>query len=905
MNIKSGNLNRKIISQLFAEIKKDNLEKLEEILTLEPALIKFKNKKKENILFYAFEKNSKKIIDFLIDKNPDLIKEKNIIGLTILHDLVIKNKDLSYFFTKFNKLSDNEKMDFYKSQDPNGNNIFFFSTHNNNTIQIKELIENCPNYKLIQSHQNEHGQNLAHLLAINVSNNIKDVKEYLPKELFKKQDFLSGYTPIMIAATNQNRENFEVFFDFIGGEQISYNGNHLFHLAASNNVNVVDFLIENKLYSNKKNKLGQSALGIALAKNKIDITEKLFELFKDEIIYSEDIIALTRISSKHKNFFLKAINNNNNQFLNEEQKEKFLEGLFLHTEWETIEQIKNSEKFKNFFTDKNFGVLFAKSIAGRKDMQKKIEFLILEKDFLSTKDSIAVAFAINSLPKNQIKYVLEKTNLLQKIKKEDQVLIASVFLERNMDVSSLNLQINESTAIQTIIKGNLKNSKVILEEQIKNINDWLKLIKDENSVFKHYGKIISNLKSPFEFIEKNKKLLNKEKQKKLIFYTITSIIKSDTPITEEVKEIVSNYQLLLKSVIEGIIKYNKIPQNKEVIKLISEKNFIEEDSLINLLEKNKNTEQVADFIAENFNLFKLNTCSDSLITSIGNHTNGAIIFESLLKNNKGKEDIFISKYLDLIGQEKIKNFNHEFLDIKKHKTKKIKKAIEKNFFAIIENNEKVNTDFLSELWNISEATIDDISTFANDLTEKQKFKQINNLQNSIKKFFHFREIDFTKIDLMNLHHSIMINDNTHKDFFELLVNNKTECNSKQIVDFLNKFNEESKENNISVGILGNFFNSIDSNTFKKVDTKMLFNTIRECVFKYDNLDFIAKSIEEDNFEILCNSITKLPIDLLVEIKSSGLFEMLDEDSQITINKDVLDYKLEHKTIQQEKKKFKI
>ncbi len=897
--------NRKIISQLFAEIKKDNVEKIEELLTLEPSLIHFKNKKKENILFYAFEKNSKKTIDFLIKKNPDLLKEKNIIGLTLFHDLVIKNKDLSYFFTKLSMLNDNEKMDFYKSQDPNGNNILFFSTHNNNTEQIKSIIENCPNYKSIQNHQNEHGQNLAHLLAINVSSNIEDLKDYLPNELFKKQDFLTGYTPIMIAASNQNKENFEVFFNFMGSEQISYNGNHLFHLAASNNAKVIDFLINNKLSTNKKNKLGQSALGISLAKNKIDIAERLFDLYKDEIIYSEDIVALTRIASKYKNFFLKTINNNNNQFLNEEQRQKFLEGLFLHAEWETIEKIKNSEKFKNFFKDKDFGVLFAKSIAGRKDMQKKIEFLISEKNSLSTKDSIAVAFAINGLPKNQLKYVLEKTGLLKKIKKEDQVLIASVFLERNIDISNLNLLINESTAIQTIIKGNLKNSKVVLEEQVKNINSWLAIIKDENSVFKHYGKLIANLNDPFEFIEKNKKILTKEKQKKLIFYTITSIIKSDLPITAEVKEVVSNYQLLLKSVIEGIIKYNKIPQNKEIIKLISEKNFISEDALVSLLEKNKNTEQVANFVSENFNLFNFKNYTESLIITIGNHSNGACIFDSLLKNNKGQEDVFISKYLDLIGQEKIKNFNHEFLDIKKYKTKKIKEAIEKNFFAIIENNERVNTDFLAELWNISEATIDDISTFSNDLVQQQKFKQVNNLQKSIKRFFQFKELDFTKIDLMNMHHSVMINDSTHKDFFELLTNNKNDCSHKQIVDFLNNFNEESKENNISVGILGNFFNLVDPNTFKKVDTKMLFNTIRDSIFKYDNLDFIAKSIEEDNFELLCNSITKLPIDLLIEIKGSGLFDMLDENAQIAINKDVLDYKLEHKPIQQEKKKFKI
>lgn len=905
MNKIENQLNRKTISNMFLEIKKDNLENFENILNSQPSLINFKNKKKENILFYAFEKNAKNIINYILDKNPELLKEKNIIGLTILHDLVIKNKSIDYFVTKFNHLNDLEKMDFYKSHDPNGNNVLFFSTQNNNLEQLKTLINNCPNYKTIQDHQNEHGQNLAHFLAINFSSDISEIKDVLSIESLKKQDFLTGYTPIMIAASAQNKENFETFFNFIGSEQISYNGNHLFHLAASNNLDVINFLIANNLKTNRKNKIGQSALGISILKNKFDIVERIFDLFKDEIVYSEDIVAITRVASKHKNLFMKIINNQNNQFLNQDQKQKFLEGLFLHAEWDTIEEIKNNEKFKGLFSGNDFGVLFSKSIAGRKDMQKKIEFLIKEKSILSTKESIAVSFAINSLPKNQILYVLEKTKLFEKIKEEDQSLLASVFLERNMDISKIKIKMNDSTTVQTIIKNNLKNSKINLEEQIKKINDWLLIVKDENSVFKHYGKLISNLDSPFDFIEENKKSLNKEKQKRLIFYTITSIIKNDAPISQEIKEIVSNYQMLLKSVIEGIIKYNKVPQNKEIIKLIKDENFIPQESLINLLEKNKNYEQVSSFISDHFNLFNINNISNELIVAVGNHPNGVMIFETILKQNKGKEEILISNYLDLIGQEKITNFNPEFLDIKKHKTKKIKEAIGKNFFAIIENQEKVNTDFLNELWNMSEATIEDVTLFSNGLFEQQKFKQISNLQKSVKKHFQFKTLDFNNTDFLNLHNSLLVNDSTNKDFFDLLSQNKTDFNPKQINDFLVKFQENSKDKNISVGILGNFLNIIDTNVLKKSDQNIIFETIKISILKYDNLDFISKSIEEDNFEILCDAITKMPINILLEIKNSPIFDILDEPTQININKDVLDYNLTSNIEKTPKKKFKI
>ncbi len=149
-------------------------------------------------------------------------------------------------------LSDIEKMEFYKSHDPNGNNIFFFSTQNNDIKQLKTLIENCPNFKAIQEHQNEYGQNLGHFLAINVSQNIKELKNFISPELMKKQDFLTGYTPVMIAASNQTKENFEILFNFIDAEQISYNGNHLFHLAASNNIEIINFLNDKNLKTNKK-----------------------------------------------------------------------------------------------------------------------------------------------------------------------------------------------------------------------------------------------------------------------------------------------------------------------------------------------------------------------------------------------------------------------------------------------------------------------------------------------------------------------------------------------------------------------------------------------------------------------------------------------------------------------------
>lgn len=906
MNKNNNIINGRIVSKLFSAIKHDNLEKLQEVLSINPQLINFINRKKENLLFYAFENNSKKIIDFIIEEKPDFIKQKNILGLTILHELVIKNKDLKYFFNKFNNLNNEEKMDFYKSHDPNGNNIFFFSTQNNKIEQLKILIDNCPNYRNIENHQNEHGQTLSHFIALNISESIFEIKDYISKESLKKQDFLMGYTPLMIAATKQNKENFELFFNLVDKEQISYNGNHLFHLAASNNLEVIDLLVDKGLITNKKNKLGQSALNIAISKNKIDIVEKLFNLFKKDTIYTEDVVYSTKLSSKYKSLFLNIVKNENNEKLNEDEKQRFLEGIFLHSDWDSIEQINQSNNFKDILNIINFETIFSKTIAGRKDMQKKIEYLISEKNHLSTKESIVVAFALNNLPRNQISYIFQKTELLNKIKKEDQVLIASIFLERNMNISNIHITMNENNSVQNVLKNNLKYSKVNLDTQINNINHWLSIIKDENSVFKHYGKLIAKLEKPFDFIENNKNLLTKEKQKKLIFYTMTSIIKDNLETSEEVKEIISNYQMLLKSVIEGIIKYNKIPQNQDIIKLIKEEHFISQESLVDLLEKNKNTVSVADFVSNHLNLFKLNEISNELISVIGNHKEGGRIFESLLKFNKGNKDVLISKYLELVGEGEIKNLNQDFLKIKIFKSKKIKESIEKNLFSIIEKNENINPNLISELWGIIEPKLEEFSLFSNQLFEKQKFKQITNIQKSIKKHFNFKEIDIKKLDLINLNSSILINDYTSKDFFELIQNNSSNISTLQINEFLSYYNECSKENNLSIGILGKFLLSIDQNTIKKVNQDNLFTAIKNSIEKYNDLNFISKSIEEDSFDLLCNSIEKkIPINILLELRKSEVFGILNEETKIFINKESLDYKLENKNFIKETKRFKI
>lgn len=883
---------------LYSLIKKDDLVGLQKLFKENPKLVETKNKRKENILFYAFEKDSKKCIDFFMNNHHHMFKEKNILGLNIIHELVIKNKNIDLFIAYFKKLNQSEQNEIYKSHDPNGDNLLMLSAKYSKITIFEKLIEICPNFQLIQKNTNEYGQNIAHLLAIHSTENISTTINKFSPTLLEQEDFISGLTPLMASAHHQDFLNFKSFYDLLPKNQNSYLNNSLTHFASTNNIEIINFLNTEGILSNDKNKLGQTPLMLAIGKGKIDVAKYIYLNLKKGKIINEELILATKLSTKDPVFFKELINNQTNEPFKQENKHKFLEHIFLHSDLETINYLYSHPNYISFFQNLDFGLLSYKAITGKKEMAGKVSFLLDDKNILSTKEVMSLSIALSNLPKNQLLSLLKNTDLINKVNSEDKMLLLSTLLEKNLPIDILDIKkiikMDDIPAQQTI-KNNLKKSKLKLDDGIKNINNWLAIIKDENAVYKYYGKLISQEKDPFGFIEKNIEILSKESIKKLAYYTITEISKTTEALDEKILETLSGFEFIVKDVTENIIKFNKIPKNKEILNIIKSKNFIDATAINSLLEKNKNKNEVCNFIIKYTDFFKLTKENiNDLVIALGNNNVGSVIFQKIIKTFPEEEEALVSSYIALNGSGDINKFDKNFISDKFLKSKKIKTAIDENFIKIIETKNDIDPSFMSTLWQMTDIDIIEINMFAQSLLEDNKFKECYNLGLSIGKHFDFKSLSLTTIDWVAINNSSQFNNEPENSFFILLENNKNSISKKQLEDLALGLLDAVQNKNISTKTIGLFFNAFN-NDVDKMEPQILRDLLINVLIKYENSNYYTQTINEDSLQDLFENIAdKINISLCKEISNSHS-ELLSETAKIILRKRVLDDSLNNTT----------
>ena len=73
------------LKNVFRTIKKDNLEEFKK-LTNNNKLINFKNKQKENLLFYSLQSGSINISQYIIESSPDLLLERKSLTMTKINE---------------------------------------------------------------------------------------------------------------------------------------------------------------------------------------------------------------------------------------------------------------------------------------------------------------------------------------------------------------------------------------------------------------------------------------------------------------------------------------------------------------------------------------------------------------------------------------------------------------------------------------------------------------------------------------------------------------------------------------------------------------------------------------------------------------------------------------------------
>lgn len=885
----------KLVRSLFGSIKRDNFKRFEELVNEHSWLFDFKNNKRENILFYAFENDSKKIIDFIIEKKPFLLKEKNILNINIVHELIAKNHSIDYFLEKLDLWSEQEKKFLFSNSDPQGNNLLLIAAKSGEKEILEKIIQVCPDFSSYQKHSNFYGQNLAHLMATNIKTDYSDISDKLSHELMVQLDNINGFSPLMLSAYHQNDKNFISFFKLSPQNQTSFLDNQLIHFAANNqNTRVIEFLIENDLCSNNLNKYGKTAINIAFSKGYENIARKIFE--HNNQINKDDFVMSAKIADKDVDLFDKILNSKIQKELSQEDRNKFLEMLFLHGKYSAITQVKENKNTECFFNENiNFSNLFTKTVIGKKDMINKIDLLLESKTELNKDEVKSVFKALEKLPSNQILSIVKKSTLLSKIKKEDNVALIALSLAKGISPylvsNTLSLPINDE--LQSIIKQALKNTKHIEEEKhLENVEYWLGLFKDKQIVLKHYGMIASKSETPFHFIDEKFNFLPKEYKKDLVYYTITALFKKNDEISDDSIKIIEQYPSLLSNVYSGIIKVGKIPCNKKLIDILTkiEKPIISSNELGSFFNKtNDNQQQAINVIKETINLFdfkEINNVPEFCQLLISNPFHQEIL--DLIIEKIQDKDIFIESYLN-----NVTNLNNTEKIVKLISQHSNRDEIAKKItLEAINNDDFNNIELLKSLSNIN-FTKEDISRLAQSFIDESNYFACIKLQKCFESKFDINKLDLTKInwDKIELNCSTM---NKDESFFDFLSINQVKITEKNLENMNNKFMLQIRDKNISFTTIDKYLHSLN-NSIHKIEPYAMFEICSYVLERQFLNNPMAQFLSQKTFESIFDLVAKSTKgDLFEKLQNHKHYQIIDITSRVIMDKEILESDLKIK-----------
>ncbi|NCQ50347.1 ankyrin repeat domain-containing protein [archaeon] len=914
MNLRATSPQR-IIRSLFSSVKRNDIKKFQHIYSENKWILNFKDNKRENILYYAFENDSRDIIDFVLLENAELLKEKNILNLNILHDLIKKNKNIEYFIEKIKVWPQEELIKLFNNTDPQGNNLLLVAAKSGDVSILSNVVNICPNFKLLQEHLNHYGQNIAHVIATNFIDDITPVIDILSPKLISQLDNLNGFSPLMLASYYQNELNFKSFLNLMPKNQNSFLDNNLMHFAAHNkNIEVTSLLLEKKMFSNSKNKLGQTPFYISMLKGHSEIAEKLFEEAKKSKIIEDEIVISPKMATKNRDLFFKIMENKSNEELSVESKGKFLEYLFLYSNFTDIISIYKEGRYSDFFQEENFSELFAKSLTGKKDMALKANFLLRNKKELTLDESITVCKSLDKLPTSQILFLLKKSQILENINTEYLSIFTALALSRGIDSKIITETpiYNDNDDIQKCIRSILKNNKIQSTTlHLENINKWVDLFKDKKIVWKHYGELISKENSPFVFLDNNFKLLNKSSKKELVFYLVTSMLINENEISKESLDLIKQYPNLLAHAYAGIVNFGKIPKNEQLIDVLNniKGNFLNHQDLSVFLKRTiKKPEEAINLIEKTFNTFDFKSYKkgDDLCVSLMKNKYHEKIIETILEKLKENKDQFIYDYIDNYITEPEMEINIEVLEKLMLMHKDSKKIITEVFEIAILGEGFNNIKLIKLLGNhIENKPFQDLESIQY-IFNAEKFDSCNKIQETygVGLTFPLKDLCFDNINWNRVNTKIISLDEDDS-FFEFISKNKELFTEKQLNSFFLGMLLEMKNNGLNLETIKKLFNSLD-NELVKVDSEILLDLSSSILNRYKLSSEVEKYLNKDIFDNIFQIVSKNKnMKFFEKIQFDINFEIIPKESKIIINKDILDKNLKLKEGTKQQKKIKI
>lgn len=828
-------MENKNLIYFFSAIKNDNVTNFQKIIEQNPEFLKYKNQKKENILFYAFEKNSHQIIDFILKNknNLQLLTDKNTSNMSILQYLIQKKINIDYFLEKIKILDIEQKKQLLNLVDNQKNNILFMTIKYYSYSNIIRIIEELKNFDLLSSMKNEknlYQQNILHFLTLYHNDFFPQIVQDIDRKMkFEKDD--NNFSPIMIASYKQNFENFiQIYEDNSDFQQILSFG------AYNQDEKIIDFLLEQKDINNFQFSENQHPLAIAINKKNIKIIPKILKKLNTKVLPQYFLTLLI----KNYNFMPYLIDKifENYEFeKNIDNHKNILFGAFLNLNFEKLIEIinKNEINIENEQED-----LFKNTIIGKKDMVFKINYL-LEKGLVINSKTLQYLLM---LPKNQIEFILNKTNILNICEENHQEFINFIIDYKNLNIEKKELIVDQQKKVKIEMMNvltkncNFFNNKeqFLKMKQYLNTSEMSKLFL--KFLYQNESKnILQNIKKYFPLFQLN--------EKKSIIYELVQNIwlheKSDMS-----QYFLKYKKVLIQTFLENI-KENKLPKNEKFIASLKLKkiHFIQENEIIAILNSLSNIENSLSFIKKINPLFQekklqFDKIGLALIENQYDYNLWNYFYEKV-----DKQQLFVETFL-----------NYSIL------RKNISLTEIKNFIKKLENKNDIQK-IAFEYCIQENIEIDKFNYFYNFLENQKKIElQKEYLANNY--FYHLNLIK--NIELKNydtkLNIKKLLTFNEGQEYIKWLTNSINNFSKEELVNHYNQLLDSfiDEENDIIfvnfLKIVGTKINDIEQKSLIKLldNIKEKDLTFLQKLTKQYHIDEIfyelIQSLKKDNFYLL-------------------------------------------------------
>lgn len=832
------------LKKIFSEIKKDNLENFKQLLANSKAVY-FKNKQKENLLFYSLQCGSIKISEFLLTTYPEFLLERNSYLLTPFSDVIYRNNKKG--FQAFLKLSDINNISLTTVFDQGG------EVYTLPLLAVEKLTkDNWHTFehltKAMWSNSNlsvtdRFGYNIAHKISINNADYASNILDYLPESVFSQLDSELGATPLLTALKFSELPLVKKLVKYSDIYQKTLLGSNAVHLAVFNNdISVLEFILESLKDSpdliTDSNLYGDSPLMSAINNHNIEALTLLipYHINQNKDL-SEEIIHFIKTSPKDFDKFKLFLNNakpeNLNKLLhNEEYLSVFFSYIFHYGMESDIKYFQHSffwSSFDNISSPFLNHQLYSSSVLGKKSIKYKINYLLKNHDFLTSinsqqvftpnkdidlyfynadyrnfnKNSKIASFVslLNTMPGAQIVDLINKTDFINKFDDFDKLHLMAIGLKKNnLDILRLATIDNDNLSLQGHMNCSLMIQDLLTDYDFDSnlqpyFNLFLKYVdfKPIRLFHNYIDKIF--LLEPEEKMNKIHSVLSLFKdfphyKKEFIHLLIYRLTQTEEDQSELLSLFIKNDKAVL-SAIENI-------SDKHINKL---KNNDFTQHILSVYGERKNLIDFLIDIAQSDNIEKHDLMKFILPQCVLNNSTSKRLGKQI--KNKPMDDygwFFIIK--NFVDNKSLNYLTETYFSSKKTFTEFSKDIIEMvpnfseiskeyiyNCFSNFKNSseEVAVLDILTQKFNL------DYDRIINDSFKSYNFKPISYI---LKK----HEIDINDLNLISFWNSFDIN------HFFIDLNNKNKLNSEQLnnyFEFLENHKEQLSKNTI-VSLFDNF-----------------------------------------------------------------------------------------------------